>query len=104
MTRVLAIATRAVETALIRRAGKTRPGGVCGCIVTVIQHLGSGSLNVYLHMLVLDGANANERGKLRFGPLPPSAPALMTLLSADNEEHEVGTAACKACTAAGLSV
>jgi len=35
VTRVLAIVARAIETALIRRAGKTRKGGACGGIVTL---------------------------------------------------------------------
>ena len=80
VTRVLAIVTRAIETALIRRAGLTRKGGACGGIVTLIQRLGSSlNLNVHLHMLVLDGVYANERGKLRFQPLPAPAPALIRL-------------------------
>jgi len=35
VTRVLAIVTRAIETALIRRAGKTRKSGARGGIVTL---------------------------------------------------------------------
>ncbi len=35
VTRVLAIVTRVIETALIRRAGLTRKGGACGGIVTL---------------------------------------------------------------------
>jgi Putative transposase len=63
------------------RAGKTRTGVACGGIVTLIQRFGSAlNLNVHLHMLVLDGVYANERGKLRFQPLPAPAPALMTQL------------------------
>ena len=81
VSRVLAIVTRAIETALIRRAGKTRKGGARGGIVTLIQRFGSSlNLNVHLHMLVLDGVYANDHGKLRFQPLPAPAPALMTQL------------------------
>ena len=80
VTGVLAIVTRAIETALIRHAGKT-VGGARGGMVTLIQRFGSAlNLNVHLHMLVLDGVYANERGKLRFQPLPAPAPALMTQL------------------------
>ena len=50
-----------------------------GGIVTLIQRFGSSlNLNVHLHMRVLDGVYANERGKLRFQPLP--APAMSTQL------------------------
>jgi hypothetical protein len=50
-----------------------------GGIVTLIQRFGSSlNLNVHLHMLVLDGVYANDRGKLRFQPLP--APAMSTQL------------------------
>jgi ribosomal protein S27E len=81
VTRVLAIVTRAIETALIRRAGLTRTGGARGGVVTLIQRFGSAlNLNVHLHMLVLDGVYANEHGKLRFRPLPAPAPAMMTRL------------------------
>ncbi len=81
VSRVLAIVTRAIETALIRRAGKTRKGGACGGIVTLIQRFGGSlNLNVHLHMLVLDGVYANDHGKLRFQPSPAPAPAMMTQL------------------------
>jgi ribosomal protein S27E len=81
VTRVLAIVTRAIETALIRRAGLTRKSGACGGIVTLIQRFGSSlNLNVHLHMLVLDGVYANDNGKLHFQPLPAPAPATMTQL------------------------
>jgi hypothetical protein len=80
-TGMLAIVTRAIETALIRRAVLTRKSGACGGIVTLIQRFGSSlNLNVHIHMLVLDGVYANEHGKLRFQPLLAPAPAMMTQL------------------------
>jgi len=69
---VLAIVTRAIETVLIRRAGLMRTGGACGGVVTLIQRFGS-SLNLNVHLHMLDGVYANERGRLRFHPLPARA-------------------------------
>jgi hypothetical protein len=81
VTRVLAIVTRAVEAALIRRVRRTRKGGACRGIVTLIERFGSSlNLNVHLHTLVLDGVYTNEHGKLRFYPLPASAAAMMAHL------------------------
>ena len=57
LTRVLDVVTRALSTAVIKRAGLSRSAGAQSGIVTFIQRFGSAlNLNIHLHLLVLDGA------------------------------------------------
>jgi len=56
LTGVLAVVTRALSTALARRAGLRASGAGTG-LVTFIQRFGSAiDLDVHLHILALDGA------------------------------------------------
>ncbi len=82
LTRVLGIVTRALSSAVIRRAGR-RPGqGTETGIVTFIQRYGSAlNLNVHLHLLVPDGAYTFEYDKPHFHRAPaPSAAEMRQLL------------------------
>ena len=57
LTRVLGVVTRALYTAVKRRAGLRAGTGAETGIVTFIQRFGSAlNLNIHLHLLVLDGA------------------------------------------------
>ncbi len=82
MTRVLAVAVRAIESSLIRRAGLTRKGGASDGVVTLNQRFGSAlNTNVHLHMMALDGVYANVREAPRFRELPaPSSAEMQRLL------------------------
>ena len=85
LTRVLGVVTRALSSALLRRAGY-RPGdGAQTGIVTFIQRYGSKlNLNVHLHLLALDGAYTFEYGQAHFhrarAPYPDELGALLDTL------------------------
>ena len=85
LTRVLAIVTRALSSALVKRAGY-RPGdGAQTGFVTFIQRFGSKlNLNVHLHLLALDGAYTFEHGKVHFhrarAPYPGELEVLLDTL------------------------
>ena len=67
LTQVLAIVTRAIETALIKRAGQSRQAGARGGMVTLIQRFGSSlNLNVHLHLLVWTACSRRRRGDNTF--------------------------------------
>ena len=75
LTRVLGIVTRALSSAVVRRAG-LRPGrGARTGIVTFIQRYGSAlNLNVHFHILVLDGAYTFKHDKPHFHRAPAPSP------------------------------
>jgi hypothetical protein len=81
LTRVLAVVTRALSTALAHRAGLRASDAEAG-LVTFIQRFGSAlNLNVHLHMLVPDGAYTFDGERPRFHrSAPPTAPELERLL------------------------
>jgi hypothetical protein len=72
---VLAVVTRALSTALTRRAGLRASVAETG-LVTFVQRFGSAlNLNVHLHILVLDGAYTFDGERPRFHrAAPPTAP------------------------------
>ena len=71
LTRVLAVVSRALSTALARRAGLRASAAETG-LVTFIQRHGSAlNLNVHLHILALDGAYTFEGERPRFHRAPP---------------------------------
>ena len=74
--------TRALSSALIRRAGLRRGDGAETGIITFIQRAGSAlNLNVHFHILVPDGAYTFEHDKPHFHRAPPpSSTALRQLL------------------------
>jgi hypothetical protein len=75
LTRVLGIVTRALSSAVIRRAGLGPGQGAQTGIVTFIQRYGSAlNLNVHLHVLVPDGAYTFEHDKPRFHRAPAPSP------------------------------
>ena len=74
LTRVLAVVTRALSTALARRAGLRASDAETG-LVTFIQRFGSAlNLNVHLHVLALDGAYTFDGERPRFHRVPPPPP------------------------------
>ena len=73
LTRVLNVVTRALSTAVLKGAGLSRSAGAQSGIVTSIQRFGSAlNLNVYLHLLVLDGGYtfAHDRAQFHRAPAP----------------------------------
>ena len=75
LTRILGIVTRALSSALIRRAGLRRGDGAETGIITFIQRAGSAlNLNVHFHILVPDGAYTFEHDKPHFHRAPPPSP------------------------------
>jgi hypothetical protein len=71
LTRVLAVVTRALSTALAHRAGIRASDAETG-LVTFSQRFGSAlNLNVHLHILALDGAYTFDGERLRFHRVPP---------------------------------
>lgn len=81
LTRVLAVVTRALSTALGHRAGLRASEAETG-LVTLIQRFGSAlNLNVHLHFIALDGAYTFDGNRARFHrATPPTAPELERLL------------------------
>ena len=78
LTRVLGIVTRALSSALIRRAGLRRGDGAQTGMITFIQRAGSAlNLNVHLPILVPDGAAV----RYRIAVGPQAARKTMTLRS-----------------------
>lgn len=66
LTRVLAVVTRALSTALAHRAGLQASVAETG-LATFVQRFGSAlNLNVHLHILVLDGAYTFDGERPRF--------------------------------------
>jgi hypothetical protein len=82
LTRVLGVVTRALSTAVIKRAGLSHSAGAQSGIVTFIQRFGSAlNLNVHMHLLVLDGAYTFTDDTARFHRAPaPSQAELEGLL------------------------
>ena len=75
LTSVLGIVTRALSSAVIRRAGLGPGQGAQTGIVTFIQRYGSAlNLNVHLHLLVPDGAYTFEHDKPHFHRAPAPSP------------------------------
>ena len=68
LSRCLAVITRAIETDLIHRAGRTRASGAQTGVVTLVQRFGSAlNLNLHLHMIALDGVyTVGKSGKAKF--------------------------------------
>jgi len=83
LTRVLAVVTRALSTALARRAGLRASDAETG-LVTFIQRFGSAvNLNVHLHILALDGVYTFDGERPRFHRVaPPAGEELERLLDA----------------------
>ena len=78
LTRVLAIVTRALSSAVIRRAGLRRGQGAQTGSITFVQRHGSAlDLNVHLHLIVPDGAYTFEHDAAKFHRAPPPSPAQM---------------------------
>ena len=65
LSRVLGVVTRALSTAVKRRAGIRAGVAAETGVVTFIQRFGS-ALNIPLHLLVLDGAYPFTAGRARF--------------------------------------
>jgi len=82
LTRVLGVVTRALSTAVIKRAGLSHRAGAQSGIVSFIQRFGSAlNLNIHLHLLVLDGAYTFTDDTARFHHAPaPSQAELERLL------------------------
>ncbi len=75
LTRVLTVVTRALSTAVVKRAGLTRSAGAETGIVTFIQRFGSAlNLNVHCHLLVPDGAYTFEHDQPHFHRAPAPSP------------------------------
>ena len=88
MGKVLSIVYRTLSTHLIKKAGHTKATAQTGS-VTLIQRFGSAlNLNVYFHMLFLDGVYAdNGHGKQRFHRAKaPSHDELNTLAPCQDEK------------------
>ena len=67
LTCVLGVVTRALSTAVKRRAGIRAGVAAETGVVTFIQRFGSAlNLNIHLHLLVLDGAYTFTAGRARF--------------------------------------
>ena len=77
LSRILSVVTRALSSAVIRRAGLRRGDGAETGTITFIQRDGCAlNLNVHFHLLVPDGAPksstlAFEHGKAHFHRAPP---------------------------------
>ncbi|MCP4035541.1 MAG: transposase [bacterium] len=82
LTRVLSVVTRALSSAIIRRAGLRRVDAAQTGVITFIQRAGSAlNLNVHFHILAPDGAYTFEHAKPRFQRAsPPSLTELRQLL------------------------
>ena len=81
MGRVLGIVYRAIASHLIKAAGHRHETAHTGA-VTLIQRFGSAlNLNIYFHILVLDGVYVTRGERLSFRRVPPplTVPALETL-------------------------
>ncbi len=73
LTRVLGVVTRALSTAVVKRAGLTRSAGGETGIVTFIQRFGSTlNLNIHLYILMPDGAYtfADDQARFHRAPAP----------------------------------
>jgi hypothetical protein len=81
LTRVLAIAYRAIAVYVLKKAGLTRTSGATGA-VTLIRRFGSAlNLNIHFHMIVLDGAYLVGTEPPVFRRItPPGEAELQTLL------------------------
>ena len=67
LTRVLGVVTRALSTAVKRRAGIRAGVAAATGVVTFIQRFGSAqNLNIHLHPLALDGACTFTAKRARF--------------------------------------
>ena len=84
LTQVLGIVYRAISTFLIRRAGLRVSARARTGAVTLIQRVGSAlNLNIYLHMLFVDGAYTFEDEQPRFHRVAaPTQAELQRLLRA----------------------
>ncbi|NOX50595.1 MAG: transposase [Gammaproteobacteria bacterium] len=71
LTRSLAIVVRAIDAALLRKAGIQRKQGARTGAVTFIQRFGSAlNPNIHFHLLISDGIYQYKFGKVRFHRLP----------------------------------
>ena len=82
LSRILRVVTRALSSAVVRRAGLRRGDGAQNPTITFIQRYGSAlNLNVHCHLLVPDGAYTFENDKAHFHRAPaPSSIELHRLL------------------------
>jgi len=90
MSKVLAIAYRAIATHLTRKAGYTKTKAHTGA-VTLIQRFGGAlNANIHFHMLFLDGVYLdNKHGSSRFHWVKPPSSAELTRLT-HTIAHRVG--------------